>query len=62
MKLTSIQEMWKKDCQIDDIELDASSLNVPKLHAKYSEILANKKLTQIQYEHQLKDLQKDKWL
>ena len=62
MKLTSIQEMWKKDCQIDDIELDASSLNVPKLHAKYSEILANKKLTQIQCEHQLKDLQKDKWL
>ena len=62
MKLTSIQEMWKKDCQIDDIELDASSLNVPKLHAKYSEILASKKLTQIQYEHQLKDLQKDKWL
>ena len=62
MKLTSIQEMWKRDCQIDDIELDVSSLNVPKLHAKYSEILANKKLTQIQYEHQLKDLQKDKWL
>ena len=62
MKLTSIQEMWKRDCQIDDIELDASSLNVPKLHAKYSEILASKKLTQIQYEHQLKDLQKDKWL
>ena len=62
MKLTSIQEMWKRDCRIDDIELDASSLNVPKLHAKYSEILASKKLTQIQYEHQLKDLQKDKWL
>ena len=62
MKLTHIQEMWKKDCQIDDIELDASSLKVPQLHAKYSEILANKKLTQIQYEHQLKDLQKDKWL
>ena len=62
MKLTSIQEMWKRDCQIDDIELDASSLNVPRLHAKYSEILASTKLTQIQYEHQLKDLQKDKWL
>ena len=62
MKLTSIQEMWKRDCQIDDIELDASSLNVPRLHAKYSEILASTKLTQIQYEHKLKDLQKDKWL
>ena len=62
VKLTDIQEMWKKDCQIDDIELDASSLKVPQLHAKYAELLSSKKLTQIQYEHQLKDLQKDKWL
>ena len=61
-KLSDIQEMWKKDCKIDDIELDASSLQVPVLHAKYSEILANQKLIQIRYETQLKDLQKDKWL
>ena len=40
MKLTEIQEMWKNDCQIDDIELDASSLKVPQLHAKYAELLA----------------------
>jgi len=61
-KLSDIQEMWKKDCQIDDIELDASSLQVPILHAKYSEILSNQKLIQIRYENQLKDLQKNKWL
>ena len=61
-KLSDIQEMWKKDCPIDDIELDASSLQVPKLHAKYSEILSNQKLIQIRYENQLKNLQKDKWL
>ena len=61
-KLSDLQEMWKKDCKIDDIELDASSLQVPVLHAKYSEILANQKLIQIRYENQLKDLQKDKWL
>ena len=61
-KLSDIQEMWKKDCKIDDIELDASSLQVPVLHAKYSEILSNQKLIQIRYENQLKDLQKDKWL
>ena len=35
--------MWKSDCPIDDIELDASSLEVPKLHAKYSELLSDKK-------------------
>ncbi len=61
-KLSDIQEMWKTECQIDDIELDVSSLNVPKLHAKYSEILSNQKLIQIRYEQQLKTLQKDKWL
>ena len=61
-KLSDIQAMWKKDCLIDDIELDASSLQVPILHAKYSEILSNQKLIQIRYENQLKDLQKDKWL
>ena len=60
--LSEIQELWKKDCQIDDIELDASSLKVPQLHAKYAELLSSKKLNQIQYEHQLKDLYKDKWL
>ena len=60
--LSEIQELWKKDCQIDDIELDASSLKVPQLHAKYAELLASKKLIQIKYEHALKDLQKDKWL
>ena len=61
-KLSDIQEMWKKECQIDDIELDKSSLEVPILHAKYSEILSNQKLIQIRYEQQLKTLQKDKWL
>ena len=61
-KLSDIQEMWKNDCKIDDIELDASSLQVPVLHAKYSEILSNQKLIQIRYENKLKDLQKDKWL
>ena len=62
MKLITIQELWKKDCQIDDIELDASSLKVPQLHAKYSEILVNKKLEVIRYERQMKELDKDKWL
>ena len=33
---------WEKDCQIDDIELDKSSLEVPKLHAKYQDLLSSK--------------------
>ena len=28
MNLDEIKEMWSKDCEIDDIELDKSSLEV----------------------------------
>ena len=62
MNLKNIQDMWKSDCPIDDIELDASSLEVPKLHAKYSQLLSDKKLEVIRYERQMKELNKDKWL
>jgi len=62
MNLKQIQDMWKSDCPIDDIELDASSLEVPKLHAKYSELLSDKKLEVIRFERQMKELNKDKWL
>jgi len=62
MILKNIQDMWKEDSVIDDIELDASSLQVPKLHAKYTEILSNKKLELIRHERMMKELNKDKWL
>ena len=62
MNLKEIQDMWKVDCKIDDIELDASSLEVPRLHAKYAELLSEKKLAVIRYERQMKELNKDKWL
>ena len=54
--------MWTDDSGIDDIELDASSLQVPRLHAKYTEILSNKKLELIRHERMMKELNKDKWL
>tara|TARA_R100001443_G_scaffold113167_1_gene127517 strand:+ start:225 stop:668 length:444 start_codon:yes stop_codon:yes gene_type:complete len=62
MTLKDIQEMWKEDSVIDDIELDASSLQVPRLHAKYAELLSNKKLEVIRFERRMKELDKDKWL
>ena len=62
LTLTAIQKEWEKDCEIDDIELDKSSLHIPKLHAKYSGLLWNKKLALIKYENELKDIIKDKWL
>ena len=62
MTLKQIQEMWAQDSIIDDIELDASSLQVPKLHAKYAELLSNYKLDLIRHERKMKSLNKDKWL
>ena len=42
MTLEQIQEMWKVDSVIDQIDLDKASLNTPSLHAKYLEILNEK--------------------
>ena len=41
MTLEDLKAEWKSDCEIDDIELDKSSLEIPKLHAKYSEYLTD---------------------
>tara|TARA_B100001109_G_scaffold179528_1_gene147119 strand:+ start:173 stop:616 length:444 start_codon:yes stop_codon:yes gene_type:complete len=62
MTLDEIKDMWSKDCEIDDIELDKSSLDVPKLHAKYSELLTDNilKLKGVQMKYQM--MRKDKWL
>lgn len=62
MTLDELKKQWKEDCEIDDIELDNASLEVPKLHAKYSELLTDSivalKGTQLEY----KLLLKDKWM
>ena len=34
MNLEELRNEWSKDCEIDDIELDKSSLEVPKLPRK----------------------------
>ena len=62
MTLDELKKQWKEDCEIDDIELDNASIEVPKLHAKYSELLTDSivalKGTQLEY----KLLLKDKWM
>lgn len=35
MDLVKIQEMWAKDCVIDDVMLDTASIKIPQLHSKY---------------------------
>ena len=53
MNLEELRNEWAKDCEVDDIELDKSSLEVPKLHAKYQEYLTDNLLVLKNLEFQL---------
>ena len=62
MNLDEIQNLWKKDSQIDEVLLDEATLRIPQLHHKYltlhSEyVLLAKKKTQ-----ELRTLEHRKWL
>ena len=62
MTLEEIQSMWKVDSVIDQIDLDKASLNTPSLHAKYLELLNEKRLSLKSYEVKYNTLLKKKWL
>ena len=62
MNLEELRKEWSKDCEIDDIELDKSSLEIPKLHAKYQDLLSSKILVMKQYQYKYDTLLKNKWL
>ncbi len=44
MKLSDIQEEWKKDSKINELELGNEAVKTATLHAKYLAILSNMKL------------------
>lgn len=60
MRLSDIIEAWKLDTVIDDLNIDAESTKISKLHAKYIEWLSNERGTlrgmQIRRNHLIKDL------
>lgn len=62
IKLEEIVEMWKKDCVIDDMNLDDASKNAAKLHAKYLEFVSVTKLLLKKKRSERELLKKDKWL
>lgn len=43
MKLEEIIELWRVDSKIDDLNIDIEGANIPKLHAKYAEILTKER-------------------
>ena len=62
MTLEEIQSMWKVDSVIDQIDLDKASLNTPSLHAKYLELLNEKRLSLKSYEVKYNTFLNNKWL
>ena len=62
MTLDEIKAQWAIDCEIDDIELDSASLVVPKLHAKYLDLLSSKMMLSKQYQMKYDTLLRDKWM
>ena len=51
--IEEIHELWSKDANIDDLELDLESLKIPQLHSKYMKIMndENRHLYKMQYTH-----------
>lgn len=62
LTLEQVLDHWKKDCEIDDLELDRSSRETPKLHAKYIDLLSQAKLQKQRKEMEFKKLLKDKFM
>ena len=61
MNLEQIQEMWKKDSEMDADLLCEESLRVPQLHMKYFELFNTFALMKKENEYKLKTLIRDKW-
>lgn len=59
--LEQIHEMWKKDSEIDEMNLDESSRQSAKLHSKYLELLSVNRLKLKKLDMDFKVLLRDKW-
>lgn len=61
MKLEDIQKEWEKDAPINQLDLIAESLRIPKLHEKYYKIFMAETAKLIQMTHQLKAMELTKF-
>ena len=59
--LNELQDQWKADCKIDELNLGSESTKTPELHAKYLNYLTTFKLQLRKYESQMYSLRRIKW-
>ena len=62
MTRDEIHAMWKRDSQLDEMNLDNASRDAAKLHSKYLELHSHAKLHVKKLELDFKVLLRDKWL
>ena len=62
LDIEEILKDWEKDSKIDPLNLDGESLDTPKLHSKYLNILMVIKLQLKKRENKQKEMLRDKWL
>lgn len=56
MHIDEILEMWKKDSELDPVDLANHSLETVKLHAKYLRMMSNERVLLKGLRHQYKQL------
>jgi hypothetical protein len=61
MKLDELQAEWKKDSQIDELNLGSAAIKTSELHAKYLNVLTTFRLQSRKYESQMLTLRRTKW-
>ena len=59
--LNELQDQWKADCKIDELNLGSESTKTPELHSKYLNYLTTFKLQLRKYESQMHSLRRIKW-
>lgn len=62
MELDEIVKMWKKDCIIDDINLDLATIQCASYHSKYLELHSLSKLRLKKTMSKFNVLERDKWM
>jgi len=62
LDIENVLSEWQKDCVINQNQLDQSSVDTAKLHAKYLQWLSVSKLQLKKSQMNQKTLLKDKWL
>ena len=51
MNIDDVNELWSKDCKIDDTQLDVESSNIPLLHSKYLNLMFKERTKLIKMQH-----------